>query len=123
MNRRPAFTMFELLVVPITSAFSLPFGTYVFLRSENAISRAVESKIRNTLRATEQEIESLFSRREGLSEAEWQQLKMQTELHKALATAGGYRSFVFSGVSLLVPVIGPAVTLLLKALPLSPIPD
>jgi hypothetical protein len=106
--------------------FSLPFGTYVFLRSESAISRAVKSVVRDTLRVTEGEVASLFSRRAELSEAEWQRLNEQKELHRALATAGEYRSFVFSGISLLVPFIGPAVTLVtlvLKHLSSNPIPD
>jgi hypothetical protein len=103
---------FALLVVPITSIFSLPFGTYVFLRSENAIRTTVNRVVRTTLRSAEREIADLFARRSELSESQWRQVNELVSLHRNLTTAGSYRSFLISGLSLLVPLIGPVVPLL-----------
>jgi hypothetical protein len=48
-------TAFELLVLPITSVFSIPFGTYVFLHSESAIRKAVDKAVHATPRSTERQ--------------------------------------------------------------------
>jgi len=108
-NPRSAFALF---VVPITSAFSLPFGTIVFIRIEIAIRKAVAKVVHNTLRSTECEIADLFAQRSELSESKWRRVHELVSLHRNLATAGSYRSFLISGLSLFVPFIGPVVTLL-----------
>jgi hypothetical protein len=46
-------TAFTLLVVPVVSVFSLPFGTYVFIRSEHAIKSATDTVLNETLVAVE----------------------------------------------------------------------
>jgi hypothetical protein len=107
-----AGSAFAWVVVPITSVFSLPFGTVVFRRSENAIRKAVAEVVHNTLRSTEREIADLFAQRTELSESKWRQLHELVSLHRSLTTAGLYRSFLISGLSLFVPLIGPVVSLL-----------
>jgi hypothetical protein len=103
---------FELLVLPITSVFSIPFGTHVFLRSESAIRKAVDKAVHATLRSTEREIADLFARRGELSDLQWRQMDELASLHERLASTGSYRSVLISGLSLLVPLIGPVVELL-----------
>ena len=105
-------SIFVLLVVPITSAFSIPFGTYVFLRSERMIGNAVDKVVHATLRSTEREISDLFARRSDLNEFQWRRMNELASLHTSLTTAGSYRNFLISGLSLLVPLIGPVVALL-----------
>lgn len=102
---------FVWLVVPITSAFSIPFGTMVFLRSEKAIRTAVNTVYYATLRATEREGTDLFARRGALDEAQWKRLEVLEALHRHMTTAGSYRSVLASTASLLIPLIGPIVTL------------
>jgi hypothetical protein len=112
-----ARSAFAWVVVPITSVFSLPFGTVVFLRSENAIRKAVAEVVHNTLRSTEREIADLFAQRTELSESKWRQLHELVSLHRSLTTAGLYRSLLISlirGLSPFVPLIGSIVTLLAK---------
>ena len=103
--------LFVWLVVPITSAFSIPFGTMVFLRSEQAIRTAVNTVYYATLRATEREGTDLFARRGELDEAQWKRLEVLEALHRHLTTAGPYRSVLATSLSLLIPLIGPIVTL------------
>jgi hypothetical protein len=107
----PARSAFAWLVVPIASAFSIPFGTMVFLRSENAIRKAVDKVFHTTLRSTEREIADLLARRGELSESQWKRVSELEVLHRNLTTAGSYRSFFISALSLLAPLIGVVVTL------------
>jgi hypothetical protein len=107
----PAHSAFAWLVVPIASAFSIPFGTMIFLRSENAIRKAVDNVFHTTLRSTEREVADLLARGE-LSDFESKRLSQLEKLHRHLTTAGSYRGFFISGLSLLAPLIGVVVTLL-----------
>ena len=67
----PRDSWFVWIVVPITTFFSIPVGSYVFLRSESAIRKAVSEAVYKTLRATEFEIDDLFARRSDLNVSEW----------------------------------------------------
>ena len=107
-------SLFASLVVPITSVFSIPFGTVVFLRSENAIRRAVDKVFHATLRSTERDIADLLARRQGLDESRRKRVSELRSLHKDLTAAGSYRSFLASGLSVLIPLIG-TITALLKS--------
>jgi hypothetical protein len=107
----PSHSAFAWLVVPITSLFSIPFGTMIFLRSESAIRRAVDGVFQTTLRLTEREAADLLARRSELNGLEWERLSQLEQLHHHLMAAGSYRSFFISGLSLLAPLIGVVATL------------
>jgi hypothetical protein len=64
-----------------------------------------------TLGSMEREIADLFARRKKLGDSEWRQLNDLASLHRNLAISGSYRSFFVSGLSLLVPLIGPIIPL------------
>jgi hypothetical protein len=107
-----AQSAFVLLVVPITSVFSLPFGTFVFLRSEKAIRKTVDYVLDDTLRSTEREIANLLAEPGDLGEGKRKRLDALMSLHTSVATSGSYSNPLIRGLSLLVPLIGPAVALL-----------
>jgi hypothetical protein len=95
MRARSAFVW---LVVPITSAFSIPFGTMIFLRNENAIRKAVNRVFHATLSSTEHEVADLLGRHAKLSDFEWKRVDQLDKLHRSLTKAGSYRSFFISGL-------------------------
>jgi hypothetical protein len=113
----PTHSWFAWFLVPITTFFSIPLGTYIFLRSETAIRKAVNGVVDRTLRWTECEIADLFARRSNFSGSDLRRVHELRSLHKYLATTGSYRSFFISGLSLLLPLIGPIIPLLKVFLP------
>jgi hypothetical protein len=107
-------SLFGQLVVSISALFSIPFGTAVFLMSENMIRKAVESVRHAAIRFIERDVASLFASRNSLDESQWKRVGELRALHKDLATSGSYQSLFASGLSLLVPLSGPAAAALLK---------
>jgi len=110
----PLFTnlrWFVLFVVPVASFFSLGFGTIVFLTSENDIRCVVNGVVARTLRSVEPEIADLFNRRGGLDDLQWKRLQELMALHDKMATTGSYRSVLLSGLSILVPFVGPVAAI------------
>jgi hypothetical protein len=101
--------LFVLIVVPTASFFSIGVGTIVYLSSEHDIRRTVRGVASSTLLALEREISSLFDRRSELDQSQWDQLMRLRELHKELASAGRYRGLVLSVLSILAPLVGPAI--------------
>ncbi len=102
-------TSFILVVVPITMFFSIAFGTIVFLTAEHAIRRVVRDKSSSTLADLEEEISRLFDQREILTAAQWEEFALLKQMHKELSSAGGYRGYLPSILSLIPPLLGPAV--------------
>ncbi len=100
---------FVQFVVPTASFFSVVFGTIVFLNSESDIRSVVKESSESTLQSTETEIGDLFNRRSSLDDLEWKRLNVLTSLHDKLVATGSYRSALLSGLSLSVPLVGPAV--------------
>jgi hypothetical protein len=103
---------FVLLVVPTASFFSLGFGAVVFVGSERNLRYVTDKIAASTLRETEVEIASLFSRRSELDDLGWTRLKEVMLLHQRLATTGWYRSASFSTLSILSAFAGPVVSIL-----------
>jgi hypothetical protein len=97
------------LVVPIASFFSVVFGTIVFLNSERDIRVAVKERMESSLISIEGEIVGLYNRRSTLDELQWERLTALIALREKLIATGSYRSVFTSSLSLLVPLIGPAV--------------
>jgi hypothetical protein len=104
----PQFVKF---VVPTASFFSAIFGTIVFLISERDIRSIVKSITESTLQSIEDEIAALFAHRAQLDDLELKRLSMLIALHDKLATTGSYRSALLSALSLLIPLVGPAVAI------------
>lgn len=104
-------TIFTLVVVPIVSICSLPFGTYVFIRSEHAIKSVTDSVLNKTLARVEQETNKLISKKTELSEAEKNRVTDLESVHRYLSKNGPYRNFFFSALSLIMPVVGIVVEL------------
>jgi len=103
---QPSFFLW--FVVPVTSFFSIMYGTRIFLKSERAIRVAVDRVSRSTLRGLEKEVACSYAFNERLGEAEWKRVRELEALHKNLSDAGTYRSPITSSLSILVPVISPA---------------
>jgi hypothetical protein len=104
-------TIFTLLVVPIVSICSLPFGTYVFIRSEHAIKSATDRVLNKTLSQVEQETNKLISKETELSESEKNRVTDLESVHRYLSKNGPYRNFFFSALSLIMPAVGIVVEL------------
>ena len=79
----------------------------VFLTSEHDIRRVVNGVAASTLRAAEAEIADLFNRRSSLDDLQWKRLQELTALHEKMVATGSYRSALLSGLSILVPFVGP----------------
>ena len=101
--------LFILIVVPTTMFFSIAFGTIVFLAAESAIRHIVRDKTSSTLAYLEQEITRLFHQRDSLTSSQWEEFAQLKTMHKELSSAGGHHSYLLSLLSLLSPLIGPAV--------------
>ncbi|UFW71235.1 hypothetical protein [Bradyrhizobium sp. WU425] len=99
---------FVWLVVPVTSLFSIPFGTLVYLNSEKAIRKVVTRTLRTTKLSVEQQVGPLFARYKDLGEADLMRVNGLSAIYSRLATSGGYKSALAIGFSLLIPLIGPA---------------
>jgi hypothetical protein len=96
------------LVVPVTSAFSIPFGTVVYLESEKAIRTVVTTVLRNTLLSAEHQIAVILAKSSELTERELLEMNSLSTVHSRLVDRGGYRGALAVGLSLLIPAIGPA---------------
>ncbi len=96
---------FVLIDVVVTGFFSIGVGTAIFLASEAAIRRAVIKVTRSTLLRIEAEVADLAGRLEALDEAGWKRLNDLNALHDSVAKTSSYRSFIFSGLSLLAPLV------------------
>lgn len=101
---------FVILVVPTASFFSVGFGTIVFLSSEHDIRSVVGEVATSTLLATERESADLFTRRDNLDNVQWERLQRLVSLHEKVVATGSYRSVLVSGLSILVPLVVPAIT-------------
>jgi hypothetical protein len=102
---------FVLLVVPAASFFSLGVGTGIFLSSESKIRRVANGVAESTLQLMESEISELFSRRNTLTPSESDRMKELKSLHQQLSVSGWYRGLSLSGLSLLIPLAGPIVSI------------
>jgi hypothetical protein len=80
-----ASNSFALSVVPITTFFSIVFGTVVFLRSEKLIRKAVNRVVNSTLRLIEAEVGTLFNREASITQSRWRQLARPRGLRAAPA--------------------------------------
>ena len=98
--------------VPLSSLFSILLGTAVFLRSEGAMRKTVSKVLHAALHSVESEIVDLVARSGELNEAEWKRVSELRSLHKDLTASGSYRTVLASGLSLLVPLIGPMAAVL-----------
>jgi hypothetical protein len=108
----PLRSAFVWLVVPVTSAFSIPFGTLVYLESEKAIRTVVTTVLRNTLLSTERQIAVILAKKSELTERELLEMNVLSAVHSRLADRGKYRGALAVVLSLLIPAIGPATTVL-----------
>jgi hypothetical protein len=104
----PLRSAFVWLVVPVTSAFSIPFGTVVYLESEKAIRTVVTTVLRNTLLSAEHQIAVILAKSSELTERELLEMNSLSTVHSRLVDRGGYRGVLAVGLSLLIPAIGPA---------------
>jgi hypothetical protein len=103
----PLRSAFVWLVVPVTSLFSIPFGTVVYLESEKAIRQVVAKTLRSTLLSIEQQVAPLFDQYKDLSEPDLKRVNDLSAIHSRLATSGSYRSALAIGFSLFIPLIAP----------------
>lgn len=106
--------LFTGLVVPVTLSFSLLFGTYVFLKSESAIRRAVAAVAHDTLAAIETESRALFALGPGIDERQAKRIKELADLHDSVVRTGTFKGLFLQALSLL-PLIS-TLTLTAKAL-------
>jgi hypothetical protein len=104
--------LFVLIVVPIASFFSLVVGTIVFLGNEQKIRYVVNGVAAATQRSLERDISALAKDRNELDDAKWTRLKELIELRNSMASAGWYQSIRLSILSVVAPLLGPAVALL-----------
>ena len=112
---------FVLVDVVITSFFSICVGTVVFLGSEAALRRAARISSKLTLRHIEAELANLLPEIGQLDKAGWKRLSELKALHTEIALAGSYKGAVVSGISILIPFITPALSVILKYFfPLAP---
>lgn len=95
-----------------TAFFSIGVGSLVFLRSEAALRRAARYASAAALRIIEKEVGNLQPARQ-LSELDLKRFAALRSLHADISEGGSYRTFVLSGLSLIIPFV-PLLTLLLK---------
>jgi hypothetical protein len=107
---------FVLVDVVATSFFSIGVGIIVFLGTEAALRRAARISAKSTLRLIENEVTLLVKRLAQLDEAGWKRLSELRNWHKEVTLAGSYRGVLLSGMSLLIPLIAPLLSLLAKIL-------
>ena len=93
-----------------TAVFSIGLGTIVFLSHEAGIRRAVNSAINIALRPIEFTTAELLEHRVRLSATEGRRLGELSAQHAAIAGSRSYRSAIFTGISLVLPLILPVVT-------------
>jgi hypothetical protein len=94
-----------------TAVFSIGVGTFVFLRSEAALRRAVRSAANAQLQPIENEVNALLANGFDIDLAK--RLSELNALHADVAAGGSYRAAVIGGVSLILPFI-PLILLILK---------
>lgn len=95
-----------------TAIFSIGGGSLVFLGTEAALRRAARREAAAALQIIEDEAEGLDKRGE-LAASDIERLAELRSLHADVAEGGSYRTFVLSGLSLIIPFV-PLLTLLLK---------
>jgi hypothetical protein len=106
--------LFTGLVVPVTLSFSLLFGTYVFLKSEAAMRRAVAAVAHDTLAAIEAESRALFALGPGIDERQAKRIRELADLHDSVVKTATFKGLFLQALSLL-PLIS-TLTLTAKAL-------
>jgi len=74
--------------------------------------KTVSKVLHAALHSVESEIVDLVARSGELNEAEWKRVSELRSLHKDLTASGSYRTVLASGLSLLVPLIGPMAAVL-----------
>lgn len=111
----PSKNAFVLAHVIVTSLLAVGIGAIVFTRSDVALRQAARLATNSTLRWIEHEM-ALLSRVSSLDEADWKQLLALKDLHKDVVAGGSYRSALLSGLSLVMPLIAPLLSLLPKIL-------
>ena len=109
-------SLFLLIISPLVFLWSIPFGTYIFLRSEAAIRCVADGVLYRRILAIEQDVATLYGRLPELDADERARFAAFTDLHKTLTAAGGYRNLFASGLSLAIPLVGPLIGLLAKRL-------
>ncbi len=113
----PNLNRFVLTDVVVTSILSIGMGTAIFLGSESALRRAIRKVTNSTLREIEREVRALLQRLSSLNAEEMKRLVDLNTLHEEVAKTNAYRSFILSGLSLVLPLVGPITGLLSKTSP------
>ena len=103
---------FILAEVFLAGWFSIGVGTVIFVGSEAAIRRSVKAVTHTTLLQVEREAAKLTARMDVLTADQFARLNDLNVLHNDVAGTSSYRSFILSGLSLLVPFIIPVLGLL-----------
>jgi|GEM_PF-7120902 len=104
-------SQFVLAHLAITSVFSIGVGSYMFLRSEAALRRAVWCTAERCLLLIEQEVKSRLEG--GLGEDRVKRLAELDALHAEVAAGGVYRALIGAGISIFIPFV-PLIGLVLK---------
>lgn len=112
-NINPYFDRFVIANVLVTGSAALGWGLIIVLRCEATLRRAVAKSAALTLRRLESEAAKFTARLTNLEPAERQHLSDLNALHGELTAAGPYKSYIVSGLSVLVPLV-PFVSQLLK---------
>lgn len=97
-----------------TAFFSIGIGSFVFLRTEAALRRAVGTASAAALRLIEGEVGLLLGKKLPAA-PDRKRLSELRSLHTDVAKGGSRRTVLFSGLSLVIPFV-PLLTLLLKPL-------
>lgn len=95
-----------------TAIFSIGGGSLVFLGTEAALRRAARREAAAALRIIEEETESLQNRR-ALTLPDIERLAKLRSLHAEVTEGGSYRTFVLTGLSVILPFV-PLLSLLAK---------
>lgn len=97
-----------------TAFFSIGVGSFIFLRTEARLRDAVQGASAAALRAIEAEARRLQDQG-SITAGERKRLAELRALHAEAASGGSYRTFLLSGLSLIIPFV-PLITLLLSQL-------
>ena len=117
LSSRGAPSRFISLVVPITGAASLLFGTYIFLRSEGAVRGNLDTVVHATLRNLEAEARDLRAKGPRATAADKARLADLAARHAGLVAATSYGSVVKTALSLSLPLLAPVLAAVITLLP------